>query len=720
MATIPGYKLTRPTASSGSGGSSAAQLLPWDMTPVVTRTVLSEYVYDATEAELVAVGVTGFPTVSGQAFTHVVSATDGSSYALTSAGLSTLLTPPVGDVTLPASGVLQQQITFTTDITELTGIVGNITQQVVFSGGPTGDHVQATLTKVITSTGVTFELTVTSEVGGVTTTSAAGLIYTTALASTSALLYVNTSLRKIGVKLDGVDLGFIKDSGNADIVYSAVPTKFLTYHTSDAGTTQPAGLLGKTLTTYTSIDPANFTETAIGTPAPWAIGEVTYSDPAIPAGAVPGSLLEVTVAGSYAGTAYSVGDIGIVHINGVDVTRVSAWGDTITTNTTINIPLDYPTLTAALAYVESAVVLNGAQVLITIDETVTLTEQHRLIGVDLRHVRIHGLGLGPTIDCAGWAQAGVFGVPWLYAENSRLGAVTGAYRPINVKYAIFYEGLYSSAMLGTRANTLDAGAAWYLSVVTWGGSVDVLKATLGGTAGSLYLYSSTTCTVNNSTLNGESRASNECFISGQSNTCNGRFLLYNSTSMLRGNTINGSMETSYASTASLSSCTVNGEIYVSGSRVTLEGNTYVNGLNGASIRGYGADVVMGGARLTGALRLHSGSTANGTIYTYEPVGGFAAGFNAHIYADGNSSADIGISGIENNAGTASDLLFADGASRIFVNKTAATTNASTGRYAAVRGASQINLKGTGNEAAEYSGGASKALYTVDAAGLIVV
>lgn len=327
MGDFPGWK-------PGGGGVSLAAVeeaiapLPWDMTPVSSVAPLTEYVYDATEAEIVAAGITGYPTISGQSFTHVVSATDGNSFALTSAGLATIVADiDCGDVTLPSSGVLQQQITFTTDVTDTSIIAGTVSQQVVVIAGPSADRFQVGLTKNISSSAVTFELTFASIVGGVTTTSAAGLVYTTPLANTSVLLYIDTTARKVGIKHNGVDLGFIKDAANADIVYSAVPSKFTVYHSTTAGTTQPAGLLGKTLTTYTSINPANFTEAAIGTPASWFIGAGVLSDPLIPAGA---TLLEVTVAGSYAGTAYSVGDIGVVHINGIDVTRVPTQGRSAT------------------------------------------------------------------------------------------------------------------------------------------------------------------------------------------------------------------------------------------------------------------------------------------------------------------------------------------------------------------------------------------------------
>ena len=99
---------------------------------------------------------------------------------------------------------------------------------------------------------------------------------------------------------------------------------------------------------------------------------------------------------------------------------------TIAADVTYNIPTDYPSINAAIAYVLSAVRLNGAIVTINVESALipTISDQIILNGMDLAYVKITNDG-PVNIDASGFVSSPL-GVPvWVELNNSNLGNISG-------------------------------------------------------------------------------------------------------------------------------------------------------------------------------------------------------------------------------------------------------------------------------------------------------
>lgn len=101
---------------------------------------------------------------------------------------------------------------------------------------------------------------------------------------------------------------------------------------------------------------------------------------------------------------------------------------TITADVTYNVPTDYPTIAAALAYVQSAVRLNGAIVTINVESALlpVLNEQIILDEVELHYVRLTNDG-PVAVNSTGFTNS-LLGIPaWIYLTHAALGEITGTW-----------------------------------------------------------------------------------------------------------------------------------------------------------------------------------------------------------------------------------------------------------------------------------------------------
>lgn len=124
-----------------------------------------------------------------------------------------------------------------------------------------------------------------------------------------------------------------------------------------------------------------------------------------------------------AGTLYIAADTGLLYR--WDGSAYAAVGGnstpTITADTTLNVPASYSTINAALAYAMSAVVLNGAEIVIAVDGTTyTCNEQITLNNLDIPHITIKATS-PVSVDTTGFVVNTPFGQPaFMFLQNCNL------------------------------------------------------------------------------------------------------------------------------------------------------------------------------------------------------------------------------------------------------------------------------------------------------------
>lgn len=334
----------------------------------------------------------------------------------------------------------------------------------------------------------------------------------------------------------------------------------------------------------------------------------------------------------------------------------------ITADTTLNVPGDYATLTDAINYVLSAVVLNGAQITVEIEDTETLTDQITLDGVSLPYLHIRGLGAGPTIDGAAFVASPIGTPAWLYAEDSALGEVYGTFRNVNCGAAAFFINLNSHTRFGSLANTLTVAAGFAVGVINLAGHHGMTGTTMTGAAYSL-----------NASVGSETIAFN---------------------------------------------CTLTGQVLVEDASATINTGSITVAADSAIVAISGAMVSLKNPTVTGRIVCSDGAQVSGIVADLaEPAGGIGIPSYQLVTGQGGS-ANLNVNAITLLLGTAVGFAYADTGSHIVVRASNTVTNASTGLYAYVQGASQVNAYQPAGWLA-FAGGASQPLYVANAGGLII-
>lgn len=329
----------------------------------------------------------------------------------------------------------------------------------------------------------------------------------------------------------------------------------------------------------------------------------------------------------------------------------------------VNVPADFPTLDDALEYfggdVDSLIGTGGYRVTIEVDETETIG-QINVGWRDWSHISIKGLGLGPTINGAGWTPDPLYGAPfWLtLSPGAKLGPVVGAFRSANVAGAAILSNLGGETSFGQITEPLTIAGTFAAGIITAGVATHVAY---GAT------HSSVTSALNASS---------------------GSRVVSSGGAYVGGVTIRGDFESS-------------------------EDNiTHGLGTDAVSVVSSGT-ARLGSSALVGALNVAEGGKVSGKVASItEP----AAGFGAFIYADG-SDVSIYAEGIEPRVGSAANLVSALSA-RVSLSGAAAPANASAGFAVQVFGASFVAV-GISGAVASFTGGYSQPALTPTANGLIL-
>lgn len=337
---------------------------------------------------------------------------------------------------------------------------------------------------------------------------------------------------------------------------------------------------------------------------------------------------------------------------------------TIVADTTLNVPADYATVSAAIAFVQSCVVLNDAQVTITVNDTETITDQITLQGAEMPYLHIEGLGAGPTIDGAAFVPSIIGQTAWIYLEDTTFGEIYGTFRSVNNAANVFLINVSSDSRFGSLAHAFTLNAGFQIGLANLSGRHVNVGATIDASA---YAINSDIGAVTNS------------------------------------------VNSFYSAAIS-----VNGGSRLSMSDDSLSGNAALSYL--AIEATTGASVAIENCGVGGYLKSATGSRIAGKLASFaEPV----AGVPAMLVTDGGDFVlDFGFNAPAPRFGSTADLIVAGGGRAFLVTAGAAAANTSTGRVAFTGAAALVQLSGAAL-AATFTGGYSQPVNVATANGLII-
>jgi len=181
---------------------------------------------------------------------------------------------------------------------------------------------------------------------------------------------------------------------------------------------------------------------------------------------------------------------------------------TIAADVTYNVPTNYPTIAAALAYVQSAVRLNGAIVTINVESALlpVLNEQIILDEVELHYVRLTNDG-PVAVNSTGFTNS-VLGIPaWIYLTHAALGEITGTWTKGagGVCIGILTVDGYANAGIISPAPVTCSITGFFYDVFLNAGTLTSVFTTVD----SIVVAGNATAELYSSTTNGSVTAQNE-------------------------------------------------------------------------------------------------------------------------------------------------------------------------------------------------------------------
>lgn len=156
----------------------------------------------------------------------------------------------------------------------------------------------------------------------------------------------------------------------------------------------------------------------------------------------------------------------------------------IETDTTLDVPTGYATITAALDYVRSSVRLNGAIVTIAVDGSVysTIDEQIYIEDDDLSNVHIQFTN-SPSIDITGFIAHALSLPAFITLKNSSFGSITGSITKIGSGAAAGILLQNSRMITGKLEGATFSISGFLYNVASFGSDFIGYNTTFSGSSG---------------------------------------------------------------------------------------------------------------------------------------------------------------------------------------------------------------------------------------------